>query len=1001
MDVRILGPLEVVTGGRPLEIRGRKQRALLAILVVHANDVVSPDTLIDELWPDEPPPSAAKTLQVYISRLRDTLDAASDGAGSLTLQTHGHGYRLVVEAEHLDARRFTELLETGRRERARGDAKGSAATIRRALDLWRGPALVEFADEPFAQHEIARLEEMRLSAIEDRVEADLELGRHRELIAELEGFVRREPLRERARGQLMTALYRSGRQAEALRVYQEGRRQLADDLGVEPSETLQDLERRILRQDADLAPPRPAGTVRVGPIDAAVPRWVVLVGALGLGAIVGTTAWAAIRPDLAVDAAGIAVLDPVSGQQLATVPLGTSPSVVAAGDGNVWVVDADDRTLTQIDQATRSVRRTFNTDATPTDVAVGADSVWVGNAGEATSVQSGGHLPVSIDRLDPTTGDVLARIPLPTGPPGSEFDVLAPGLSRRHVAVTTDSVWVVGPGQAVWRIDPRTNAIVATVPDLKAENIAAGEGEVWITQGGDVIEVDPVRNAIGKRFPISEYALSDIAIGAGSVWVADPGVGKVWRIGTAPDGERVEIDVVPWIASVAFGNGGLWATSEIADEVHRIDPRTNSAALVGRIPSPRGVVAGDQATWVTVARSPSAGAPLPEALCAPIAYAGPGKPDLLLTSSLAMEGESRATTGPMVEGIRYLLEQRDYKAGPYRVGYQTCDTATAQSGQTDFFRCGSNAKAFARDLKVVGVIGTWESFCADIQIPIANGAPQGPLVMLSPSNTADYLTLDDGMYPNGTRNYARIAMINRYQGSAQAGLVKALDAPDVFLLTAVDSPFDAGLSDELRETADAIGLRLVGDRPFDPAELDGTAIATEVANAEPGAVIIVGGPDVGTGKLIGALRPAVGAETPIIVSDTFANVDGLIELLGPAAQGLYVTNYGVPNSHLPLRGRALLQDFERWKGGPAGPDFGAAYGAQAAEILLDAIGRSDGTRPSVTKKVFETRIDDGILGPIRFDENGDLIDGPFTVMRVEGDRFVVDRVCDRSGSCRS
>jgi branched-chain amino acid transport system substrate-binding protein len=684
------------------------------------------------------------------------------------------------------------------------------------------------------------------------------------------------------------------------------------------------------------------------------------------------------------------------------VPLGTSPSIVAAGEGNVWVVDADDRTLTQLDQATRSVRRTFNTAATPTDVAVGAGAVWIGNAAaKPSAAQPGSRLPVSIDRLDPITGDVVARIALPPAPPGSEVGSLVPGLNRRHVAAISDAVWVVGPGQAVSRIDPRTNTIVATVPDLQAENIAAAEGEVWVTSGGELIEIDPIRNAVAGRSFLTDYGLSDIAIGAGSAWVADPGVGKVWRIGTGPGGERVEIDVVPWVASVAFGNGGLWATSEIADEVHRIDPRTNTAALVGRVPAPRGVDAGDQAIWVTVAQPPSAGAPLPEAICAPIDYAGPGEPDLLMTSSLAMEGESRTITGPLVDGIRFFLEQRGYKAGPYRVGYQACDTATAQSGQTDFFRCGTNAKAFARNLKVVGVVGTWESFCADIQIPIANGAPQGPLVMLSPSNTADYLTLENVMYPSGIRNYVRIVPINRYQGSAQAGLVKALGASSAYLLRAVDNPYDDGFSDEIRKTAATVGVRVIGDREFDAVDIDAGSVARDVARAEPGAVIVVGSPDVGTGELVRALRSALGPGTPIIVPDTFGVAGELVELLGPAGQGLYVTVYGVPNSHLPLRGQAFLEEYERWHGGLAGPDLGAAYGAQAAEIMLGAIGSSDGSRASVTQKVFETRLDDGILGPIRFDPNGDLLESPTTVWRLEGDRFVVDRVCDRSGSCRS
>jgi DNA-binding SARP family transcriptional activator/ABC-type branched-subunit amino acid transport system substrate-binding protein len=1002
VDVRILGPLEVVAGDRVLDVRGQKQRALLAILVVHANEVVSPDTLADELWAEEPPPSAAKTLQAHISRLRDALVGASDDSGALTLQTHGHGYRLVLGPEQLDSRRFADLLEAGRKLRAEGDAKKAAATIRRALDLWRGPALVEFADEPFAQNEIARLEELRLSAVEDRVEADLDLGRHRELIPELEGFVRREPLRERARGQLMTALYRSGRQAEALRVYQDGRRQLADDLGVEPSETLQDVERRILRQDPDLAAPRSGPTVRVGRREAAMPRWIVLAAALGVGAIVGAVAWTAINANPPTDAAGVAVLDPASGEQLATVPLGTSPSFVAVGDGRVWVVDADDRTLTQIDQATRSVRRTFSTAATPTDVAVGAGAVWIGNAAESsTTDRSGSLLPVSIDRLDPLTGDVAKRINLPVGPPGSDFDALAAGLSRRHVAATTDAVWVIGPDLAVSRIDPRSNEIVATIADLQAENIAAGEGEVWATSGGEVVEIDPVRNAVASRTELTEYGLSDIAIGAGSAWLADPGVGKVWRIETGSPGAPVQIDVVPWVASVTFGSGGLWATSEVADEVHRIDPRSNTAAMVGRVPSPRGIGAGDQAIWVAVARSPSAGAPLPEAICDPVDFAGPGEPDLLLTSSLSMEGGARVITGPLVDGIRYFLEQRGFKAGQYRVGYQACDTATEQAGQTDFFRCASNAKAFARNLKVVGVVGTWESFCADVQIPIANGAPQGPLAMLSPSNTADYLTLEDVMYPSGIRNYTRIVPPNRYQGSAQAGLVKALGAPNAFLLTAIDNVFDAGFSDEIRKTADAIGVPLIADREYDWTDVDPKALAAEVASAAPGAVIIVGVPDVETGEFIRTLRLALPPGTPVILPDVFAEADRLVELLGPAAQGVYVTVYGVPNSHLPERGRAFLEDFQRWSGGPAGPDLGAAYGAQAAEILLDAIGRSDGTRASVAREMFEIQIDDGILGPIRFDENGDLLESSTTVTRIDGDQFVVDRVCDRAGSCRS
>jgi branched-chain amino acid transport system substrate-binding protein len=456
--------------------------------------------------------------------------------------------------------------------------------------------------------------------------------------------------------------------------------------------------------------------------------------------------------------------------------------------------------------------------------------------------------------------------------------------------------------------------------------------------------------------------------------------------------DPVEIPVAPWVAALAFGEGGLWATSEIADEVHRIDPRTNHAALVRRAPAPRAIDAGDRSVWVTVAEQPSADASLPEGLCTPVHFDGSGEPDLLITSSLSMEGHARAFTGPLVDGVKFVLEQRGFEAGPHRVGFQACDTATAQAGNTDFFRCGSNAKALARNLKVVGVIGAWESFCSELEIPIANDAPGGPLAMISPSNTGVSVTTDGGLYPSGIRNYVRIASMELYQGTAQIKLLEGLDASSAFLLTATDSVYDDSFPDEIRDAAGASDIRLVGDQMFDRTELDPGSLAADVARAEPGAVIIVGMPDVETGALIRALRAALDSGTPIVLPDTFAAPEDLIELAGPAAQGLYVTVYGIPNSKLPPPGQAFLKDFERWRGAPAGPDLGAAYGAQAAEILLDAIGRSDGTRESVTKEMFATHIVDGILGPISFDEKGDLIEGPHTVLRLVGDDFEVDRV---------
>jgi DNA-binding SARP family transcriptional activator len=256
MEFRILGPLEVLADGDSVPLGGARQRALLAILLTRANEVVGRDALIDELWGENPPETATNVLQGYISHLRKAV-------GNDVLQTRAPGYVAVVDSGQLDLDRFEKLLTTGSDELAHGDVRSAAVSLRSALELWRGPALADFAFEPFAQAEIARLEELRLTALERRIEADLALGKDAELVGELETLVGRHPLRERPRAQLMLALYRAGRQAEALDAYQQARRALVDELGIDPSPVLQELEKAILRQDPSLdvaaAPGRTVG----------------------------------------------------------------------------------------------------------------------------------------------------------------------------------------------------------------------------------------------------------------------------------------------------------------------------------------------------------------------------------------------------------------------------------------------------------------------------------------------------------------------------------------------------------------------------------------------------------------------------------------------------------------------------------------------------------------------------------------------------------------------
>ena len=255
MDFRILGPLEVLDEGGAIALGGSKQRALLALLLLHVNETLSTDRLIDELWGERPPANAAKTVQMQIVRLRKALAGqAGDGPADVVV-TRERGYELRLDPERVDSHRFERLVAEGRSELAGGHPQLAVSALERALSLWRGQPLAELAYEPFAQREIARLDDLRVAALEQLIEAKLALGAHAEVMGQLEVLIAEHPYRERLRAQLMLALYRSERQADALQAYQSARRTLVEELGIEPGERLRELERAILAQDPALAAP--------------------------------------------------------------------------------------------------------------------------------------------------------------------------------------------------------------------------------------------------------------------------------------------------------------------------------------------------------------------------------------------------------------------------------------------------------------------------------------------------------------------------------------------------------------------------------------------------------------------------------------------------------------------------------------------------------------------------------------------------------------------------
>ena len=300
----VLGPLEVVEHGQSLVLGGGKQRALLAVLLLHANEVVSTDRLIDELWGAEPPTTVAKSIHVYVSRLRKEL-------GEERLVTRPPGYLLRVDPGDVDLKRFEALLAEARDGDA--DAATTARTLREALALWRGPALADLAYEPFAQVEIARLEELRWATLEARIDAELACGQHAELVGELQALVAEHPLRERVHGQLMLALYRSARQAEALEAYRHARELLLDDLGLEPGEELKRLEAAILRQDPALDVVTPGREEPREDAGTRVAERAVLVAPIAFGTFVALVDLARplvmVEPPRALIVAGVVAAD--------------------------------------------------------------------------------------------------------------------------------------------------------------------------------------------------------------------------------------------------------------------------------------------------------------------------------------------------------------------------------------------------------------------------------------------------------------------------------------------------------------------------------------------------------------------------------------------------------------------------------------------------------------------------------------------------------------------
>jgi YVTN family beta-propeller protein len=590
MKFLILGPLEVRNGERTVRVGAAKQRALLGVLLLHANETVSTSRLVDELWGEQPPATAEKLVQGYVHALRKQL-------GGGVLETQAPGYRLRVELRSLDLLEFERLTEEARV----ASLENSIELRRRALALWRGPPLADVVLEGPERHNLSRLSDLRLTTQIQRIDAELQLGRHAELVGELEALAAEHPYQERAAALLMLALYRAGRQAEALEVYRTVRRRLSDELGLQPGQELRDLEAAILRQDDSLAPPARATRAPVAEPEplveaaatAALPtprsrgRGLAVGGALALLAAAAVAVALLLRDEpeaVVVPPNSIAVIDRATNRVIRTLQTGIRPGPVAAGAGSIWVGNLDDRSLTRIDPATSQVVGTIPLPATPDAIAVGRGAVWVVNARLGT-----------LYRVDPQFETVDSV----------EFGV----RSIRHTGAGVDlgeqSVWAAFGESTLAKVAPETLAAsAASSAGAAPAALVVAYGSVWVANSGD---------ATVRRFSPRTYELGDVgsfnvgrapsglAAGAGYIWVACTDDDFVARLpADLVSASSTQIPVGDGPTSVAFGAGAVWVANTVAGTVSRIDPKTNEVETIDVGNAPAGIAISGGLVWVSV-----------------------------------------------------------------------------------------------------------------------------------------------------------------------------------------------------------------------------------------------------------------------------------------------------------------------------------------------------------------------------------------------------------------
>jgi|HubBroStandDraft_4_1064222.scaffolds.fasta_scaffold02252_4 YVTN family beta-propeller protein len=608
MEIRLLGAVEAYADGVALPLGGPRQRAVLADLALHAGQLVVAGRLIDDLWGGRPPISARHTLETYVSRLRHVLNAS----GGL-LVTRPGGYLLDVAPRCVDACQFRDLVARGSGARDQGDVPAAVTLLGSAVKLWRGPALADVQDAPFAVLAGQQLEEERLTASEKLVEARLALGQHRELVPELEALIAGSPYREGFHAQLMLALYRSGRQAEALAAFGRARDLLAGELGIEPGRELRRLHRAVLLQAPELEPdggtagsaPQPVAAPVSGPSDQRMPapgslparqpfplgrrrawRWAAAAVALGLVAAIGVPVLlptGQARGGMLTDGIGEVTGADGIGHSLA---LPDPPGAAVAADGSVWVTSPEGNVVYRIDPGTTAIVQTIPVGSDPSAIIAAGPDIWVANT-----------LAGTVSRINPASDEVVQTVSVGTEPTG-----LASGGG---------SVWVAdAAASTVSALSPLSGQLTSTVAlPSPPFGVAFGAGSVWVTspQDNSVTRVDPRSGQPGQRIPVGAGPTA-ITFGFGSVWVANGLDSTISRVDPGTDAVTATIPAGDGPDALAIAGNSVWAADRLASALTRISARNGSPAPM--IPVGAGPVAlAADGGGVWVAAGPPVGSP--------------------------------------------------------------------------------------------------------------------------------------------------------------------------------------------------------------------------------------------------------------------------------------------------------------------------------------------------------------------------------------------------------